>query len=184
MKTYQRLLIFALAALTLTALLSPWAALFWHWFSTAYLAPADEPYPFSRIFNRFFMFSAMAIFIVFRRSLRFGSLSDLGLKPRDHAGRDIMIGCLAALASMVALAVLMSWLGAYRPFLRHPWSIMLARVGNALLAAVGAGFIEEIFFRGILFKGLREDLGIVRGYLFANLFFAAIHFVQPANSLK
>ena len=181
MKTYQRLFIFALAALALTALLSPWAALAWHWFSAGQPGWQDDPYPFSRIFDRFFMISGIILFLVFRRALKLGSLKDLGLSPRSHAGRDIGAGSMTALLSIVMLGAAMSWVDVYQPFLRHPWPVIIPRCGKALLAAVGASFIEEIYFRGIIFKGLREDLGAVRGYLFASLFFAAIHFVQPAD---
>lgn len=181
MKTYQRLFIFALGALALTALLSPWAALFWHWFSTSYLDPSYDPYPFSRIFNRFFMVSGMILFVVFRRYLKLGSATELGLLPRDRAGAAIGKGTLMALASMFCLAVAMTLNDVYNPGLRHTWQVIFARCANAVLAAAGAGFFEEIFFRGIVFKGLRQDLGLLRGYLIANLFFAAVHFVQPAD---
>ena len=50
-----------------------------------------------------------------------------------------------------------------------------------MLAAIGVGTIEEIFFRGIFFKGLCDDLGRLRGYLLASLLFSAIHFVRPAH---
>jgi membrane protease YdiL (CAAX protease family) len=181
MKTYQRLFIFGLAAVGFAALLSPWAALSWHWFSAGGSGAQSDPYPFSRIFDRCFMISGIVLYFIFRKSLKFGSLNELGLTPRSHAGRDIVVGSVTALISIVILGILMSWIGVYKPFLRHPWPVILARCGSALLAAIGAGFIEEIFFRGIIFKGLREDLGEVRGYLFACLFFSAIHFVQPAN---
>src|SRR5437667_12660059 len=77
--------------------------------------------------------------------------------------------------------MVMSLTDVFVPFFRLSFSQSLARCGKALLAAVAAGFVEEIFFRGIIFKGMREDLGRFRGYLFASLFFSAIHFVQPAD---
>jgi len=181
MKSYQRLFIFGLAALGFTALLSPWAAILWHWFTLGKPEWQADPYSFSKIFDRFFMISGISLFIVFRRSLRLGSLSDMGLKPRTHAARDIAMGFITAVGSVVFLAVLMSWTDVYEPLLRHPWPVILGRCVSAILAAIGAGFFEEIFFRGIIFKGLRDDLGALRAYLFANLFFAAIHFVQPAD---
>lgn len=181
MKCYQRLFVFALATLALTALLSPWAAYFWHWFSTTYLAPVDEPYSFSRIFNRFFMVSGIILFVLLRRWFQLGTPADWGLLPRDGAAAAIAKGLILALGSMVLLVMAMTLHDAYNPGFRHPWQVILARCGNALLAAAGAGFFEEIFFRGIIFKGLLQDLGRLNGYLVANLFFSAIHFVQPAD---
>ncbi|MBM4264074.1 MAG: CPBP family intramembrane metalloprotease [Deltaproteobacteria bacterium] len=181
MKTYQRLFVFALAALALTALLSPWAAFFWHWFGSSYFGVSYEAYPYSRIFNRFFMISGIVLFIVFRRWLRLGPATELGLLPRDHAGATVGKGTLLALVSMILLAAAMTLNDTYTPGLRHNWSVILSRCANALLAAAGASFFEEFFFRGIVFKGLRHDLGLLPGYLAANLFFAAVHFVQPAD---
>jgi len=65
-------------------------------------------------------------------------------------------------------------------FFRLSLSASLSRCAGALLAAIAASTIEEIFFRGIFFKGLRDDLGRLRGYLSASLLFSAIHFVRPA----
>src|SRR5207244_6919770 len=86
-----------------------------------------------------------------------------------------------SIVSMSSLLLVMSVTVVFFPFFLLSFSQSLARCGKALLAAVAAGFLEEIFFRGIIFKGMREDLGRFRGYLFASLFFSAIHFVQPAD---
>jgi membrane protease YdiL (CAAX protease family) len=181
MKTYQRLLIFGLAALAFTALLSPWAAAAWEQFISGRAGWEEFHYPFSRIFDRFFMISGIILFFVFRPLLEIGPVARLGLAPRTHAARDLALGAGLALASMAGLVVVMSLTGVFTPFFRLALSESLSRCGEALLAAVGAGLVEEIFFRGIIFKGLRDDLGPFRGYLFAGLLFSAIHFVQPAS---
>src|SRR5713226_2147819 len=181
MKTYQRLFIFVLLALALTALLSPWAAAAWAHFTAGRADWHLHQYPFSRIFGRFFMISGIGLFIVFRRFLKLGSLNELGLKPLTHARRDISLGALLSLASMAALIVVMSLAEIFTPFFRLSLSASLSRCASALLAAVIASVIEEVFFRGIFFKGLRDDLGRFRGYLWAGLLFAAVHFVRPAN---
>ena len=181
MKSYQRLFIFGLLVLALTAVLSPWAAAAWEQFITGRSDWADYRYPFSRIFNRFFMISGVILFFVCRRLLKLGSLKEVGLFPRTHAARDVSLGAALAIASMVVLTLLMSLTDAFTPFFRLSASETLARCGRALLAAVSVAFVEEIFFRGIIFKGLLEDMRPVRAYLLANLFFSAIHFVQPAD---
>jgi uncharacterized protein len=181
MKPYQRLLIFGLLALGCTALLSPWAAATWEWFISGHGGWEKFRYPFSRIFDRIFMISGIVLFFVCRRWLKIGSWNQLGLTPTTVAGRDLSLGACLALASMACLVAAMSWTDVFLPFFRLSLSDSLARCGKALLAAIGAGFVEEIFFRGIVFKGLREDLGLYRGYFFAALFFAAIHFVKPAD---
>src|SRR5919106_195809 len=111
MKTYQRLLIFGLAALAFTALLSPWAALAWEQFISGRAGWEEFHYPFSRIFDRFFMISGVILFFVFRPLLRIGSLTRLGLTPRIHAAHDLILGAGLALASMAGLVALMSLRG-------------------------------------------------------------------------
>jgi uncharacterized protein len=182
MKSYQRLFIFGLLALALTALLSPWAAAVWEQFISRHPGWEEYHYSFSRIFDRFFMIAGIILFFVCRPFLGIGSWSELGLTPRTHAARNVFVGAGFALGSMVLLAAVMSLTDVFVPFFRLSLSESLARCGKALVAAIAAGFMEEIFFRGIIFKGLRDDLGSYGGYFFAALFFSAIHFVQPANN--
>ena len=127
------------------------------------------------------MLAGMILFFVFRRFLKLGTLNQIGLRPRARAYGDFFLGGALAVGSMAILTVIMSLTDVFIPFFRLSLSETMARSGKALLAALGAGFFEEIFFRGIIFKGLREDLGPVRGYFFASLFFAAIHFVRPSD---
>jgi membrane protease YdiL (CAAX protease family) len=182
MKSYQRLLIFGLLALAFTALLSPWAAAAWEGFISARPGWEEYHYSFSRIFDRFFMISGMILFFICRPLLKIDSLRQLGLMPRTQAARHLSTGAGFALTSMVGLVAVMALTDVFEPFFRLSLAESLARCGKALLAAVAAGFVEEIFFRGIIFKGLRDDLGSYRAYFFSAIFFAAIHFVQPANN--
>ena len=181
MKSYQRLFIFGLLVLALTAALSPWAAAAWENFITGRPGWTEYRYPFSRIFDRFFMISGIVLFFVCRRFLQLGSLKEVGLSPRTQAVKDVSMGAGLAIASLAALTLLMSLTDVFTPFFRLSASETLSRCGRALLAAVSVGFLEEVFFRGIIFKGLLQDMRPVRAYLLANLFFSAIHFVQPAD---
>ena len=181
MKTYQRLLLFAIIVLGLTAVLSPWAALAWEHVLSARPEWKEFRYSFSRIFNRFFMISGIMLFFPCRRWLGLGPLNQLGLTPRTLAWHDLTRGFGLAATSMAALALIMSWLDLFTPFFRLSLAESLRRCAAAMLAAAAAGSIEELLFRGIIFKGLREELGRARAYLFAGLFFSAIHFVKPAS---
>ena len=92
MKSYQRLLIFVLLVLALTALISPWAATAWDLISGANIAAPEDRIPFSRIFNRLFMVSGVLLFFAYRPLLKIESPSQLGLTPRSRAMHDIAIG--------------------------------------------------------------------------------------------
>ena len=77
MSTHHRLLIFLIFVLALTAILSPWFAIAADWVSGQLLGV--ERFPFSRIFDRTFMFLGILLFFLCRRLLRIGNLADLGL---------------------------------------------------------------------------------------------------------
>jgi membrane protease YdiL (CAAX protease family) len=77
----------------------------------------------------------------------------------------------------------MSIEGTFTPYLRLSLPAGLERVLKALLAAVVAGFLEEIFFRGILLKGLLEDWKPAIALFVVSLFYSAIHFVKPETKV-
>src|SRR5262245_8768600 len=181
MKSYQRLLIFVLLVLALAALISPWAATAWDLISRANGAAPEDRIPFSRIFNRFFMISGVILFFAYRPLLNIESPSQLGLTPRTGAIRDIAIGLCLALGSMLLLGTIMSLNGMYKPFFRLSLSESVEECVQALLTAFTVGFLEEIFFRGIIFRGLLEDWKPLPAFLAANLFYSALHFVKPGE---
>jgi CAAX protease family protein len=182
MKSYQRLLIFVLLVLALTALVSPWAATAWDLISGAAAAADEDRIPFSRFFNRFFMISGVLLFFAYRSLLKIESPSQLGLLPKTRATRDLTVGLCLALGSMVALGCIMSLADVYQPFFRLSLSRSLQQCASAILTAFTVGLLEEVFFRGIIFRGLLEDWKPLSAFVAANLFYSALHFVKPADA--
>jgi uncharacterized protein len=181
MKSYQRLLIFVLLVLALTALASPWAATAWDLISATEILPPHDRIPFSRIFNRFFMISGILLFFACRSLLKVESPAQLGLMPRTQAARDVVNGLLLALGSMIALGATMSLAGVYQPFFRLSLSASVEECVKAILAGFTVGVLEEIFFRGMIFRGLLEDWKPLPAFLAANLFYSALHFIKPGE---
>ena len=181
MKSYQRLLIFVLLVLALTALISPWAAISWDLISGANAAAPEDRIPFSRIFNRFFMVSGVLLFFAYRPLLKIESPSQLGLMPRTRAAPDVVNGLALALGSMVALGLIMSLAEIYQPFFRLSLSAAVEQSVKAVLTGFTVGLLEEVFFRGIIFRGLLEDWKPLPAFLVANLFYSALHFVKPGE---
>lgn len=179
---HHRLVIFLLLALALTCIISPWLALGADWATARWPNVLDdERIPFPRVFNRAFMISAIVLFVFLRRHLMAAELKGLLTVGRRDAARDLLIGWGLAVASMAALLAAMTAADVYTPFFRLSLSRSLSRIFSAFMSGAFAGFLEEVFFRGILFAGLYRKGGALRAYLLANLFYSAIHFVKPGE---
>jgi membrane protease YdiL (CAAX protease family) len=180
MSTHQRLLIFLVFVLALTSFLSPWFAIAADWVSGQVLGV--ERYPFSRIFNRTFMVSGMVLFFTWRRLLKIGNIAELGFVSLGQGAGDLLRGWSLAVGSIVALVLAMSLAQVFEPYFRLSLSQSLSRCFDALLSGVFAGTLEEIFFRGILFKGLLENGRVMRAFVLSNLFYSALHFIRPGEA--
>jgi membrane protease YdiL (CAAX protease family) len=173
MKSYQRIFLFLLLVLLLNVIISPWAAFL------ADLLMETAP-SFSHIFGRLFMVLGAVLFFLCRPLLKIESLSQLGLKPTEQWHCNFAKGAITALASVIVVGALMSALDVFTPFFRLSLSVALERSVKALLTALTVAILEEIFFRGVIFKGLLEDLKPVAAFALASLFYSAIHFIKPA----
>jgi membrane protease YdiL (CAAX protease family) len=181
LKTHERLIVFLLLVLALTSFLTPWFAACADWLAANQPSLLSERYAFSKIFNRTFMISGILLFFVCRRFLGIGKPADLGLTSLKEGRRDLAAGWLLALASMVGLAAVMTMLDVFTPFFRLSLGESIRRALSGLSAGVFAGSLEEVFFRGILFKGLYAQ-GPLRAFVGANLFYSVLHFVKPGES--
>ena len=181
MKSYQRAFVLLLVALAVAALLTPWIAALWNSVLAARPEWERYRYSFSHIFGRTFMIAGVALFLSFRSWIGIRSARDLGLGPLRQGWRAVPLGFFLAVASVALLGLLMSVVEVFTPYLRVSFAGGLRISMKALLAALTVGFLEEIFFRGIIFKGLVENTRRVTAFTAAGLFFAAIHFVRPSE---
>jgi membrane protease YdiL (CAAX protease family) len=180
-ESHQRLLIYLLLVLALTCALSPWLALGADWIRDQWPGAFAERVPFSRIFNRAFMISGIILFIFCRRYLMAAEIKGLLAVDFKKSCRHLLTGLGLAVGSMVALVAVMTVADVFTPFFRLRLDESLSRFFSALASGAFAGFLEEVFFRGILFRGLLKDRRTVRAYLLANLFYSALHFVKPGE---
>ena len=181
LKTHNRLLIFLLLALALACVAAPWMALGADWTAAHWPALLSERVPFRRIFNRAFMLASMVLFFFLRRHLISTEIKALLAVPVAPARRNFFAGFGLALVSVALLLAVMTAADVYTPFFRLSLGRALGRLASALASGLFAGFLEEIFFRGILFLGILRSGGTVKAYLLANLFYAALHFIKPSE---
>jgi membrane protease YdiL (CAAX protease family) len=171
-KNYWKLLLFVLIALAAATLLSPWVAALWN-------AVRGSRPEFGQIFGGVFI-AAASVLVLFSPSLfRLQFLRDAGLVPFRDRWLDLLRGFVIAAASITVLGLLMSLTGVFKLGFFHTLPAVLQWVVKALLTALRVGFFEEVFFRGVIFKGLLENARPATAFAAANLFYAAVHFFKP-----
>ena len=178
----RRFVFFLLAALALTCVISPWLALGANWMAARWPQLLAEPIPFSRIFNRAFMIAGIVSFILCRRLFAGVPWNRLLVAEFGKISRDLFTGLGLSISSMVALVVAMTVSDVFTPFFRVSPTEALGIFASAVSSGVFAGTLEEIFFRGLLFKGLYDAGRPLRAYLLVNLFYSALHFVKPGQA--
>lgn len=113
--------------------------------------------------------------------LRDRSLAGFG--PIKPPLPDIAMAILWGVALGLAFALLTHYVKPDPSFKRGPLS-QLARNGGsgraawALAALLLAPLVEEVQFRGLLFKGLRVSWGLIPSAICVTLLFTAIHFTE------
>jgi hypothetical protein len=178
----RRFIFFLLGALALTCAISPWLAIGANWAAATWPQLISEPVPFSRIFNRAFMIAGIVMFIFCRRWFAGVGWQQLLVNERALACRDLTYGLGLAIGSMVLLAAAMTAGAVFTPYFRVSFTEAIGALASAVSAGIFAGAAEEIFFRGLLFKGLHDAGRPLRAYLLANLFYSALHFVKPGQA--
>jgi membrane protease YdiL (CAAX protease family) len=96
-----------------------------------------------------------------------GALKELGI--------GVLVGALLFTATISILALL----GVYRVSGTNPWSILV----TPLAAAITSGFLEEIIFRGIIFRIVEEGLGTWLALLISATLFGFLHLGNPNATL-
>ena len=182
LKSHHRLLIFLLLILALTCVISPWMAVGADWIHFNWPSIIDERVPFPRVFNRAFMAAGIIGFVAGRKFIFPPGIKPLLMPGFGRATRLLWVGWILGAASTALLVTLMAIGDIFEPFFRLSWGESLSRLISAFFAGIFVGFLEEIFFRGMLFRELRDDGRPLAAYVFANLFYSALHFVKPGEA--
>lgn len=146
-------------------------------------AAMDEvPWPFSRVFNRVLLLSVLALLFALRRPLELRrarvALSTAGDSRRLAslgAGAAWSLG-LAALALALALA-----LGDLTHSERPPGELLFKWVRN-VPGALAVSLLEEVFFRLLLFEGLRRQTSWPVAAALSSALYSVLHLLSPPRS--
>jgi membrane protease YdiL (CAAX protease family) len=127
--------------------------------------------------NRVAMLFALIGLIVLTRRLGLSDRGALGYGlPRAEFLRQLGAGWLAGALLMLPHVLLLLSLGVREP--RAELEIDWLALGlEALLAGLVVAFIEETFFRGVLFSAVMRTSGAVAATVAPSLLYAALHFL-------
>jgi hypothetical protein len=136
-------------------------------------------YDFGKVMRRIMMVVALIVFIVFRKSLRFGTLISSALKIRPGFLRQFLLGL-----SMAVLLILIYYgigliSGAWVIHMDYDSAgiIILKIIEYALIACL-IGIIEEIFFRGYLLQSFLENMSLPKAVCVCSLIYSILHFFK------
>jgi uncharacterized protein len=136
-------------------------------------------YDFGKVMRRIMMVAALIVFMVFRKSLRFGTLIFSALKIRPGFFRQFLLGF-----SMAVLLILIYYgigliSGAWIIHMDYDSAgiIILKIVEYALIACL-IGIIEEIFFRGYLLQSFQENMSLPKAVCVCSLIYSILHFFK------
>lgn len=119
---------------------------------------------------------ALAFYVGFVRLVEQRPASELSL---TGAGREIGSGLMVG-AGLYTLCVLILMVpGIYRIEGLNSWAYLLPAVAMAL----STGFLEELLFRGALFRIVEEWLGSWISLLVSSFVFGFVHLLNPAATL-
>lgn len=121
-----------------------------------------------------------AVFIVYKLLI-----TRLGRERRDDlplagAFGDTTLGLGAGAAIFSVVVALAAVLGAYRVF---GWGTLEGWLPFFMAGGVFAGFVEEVIFRGILFRWIEEFAGSWAALAVSSMLFGLAHWMNPNASL-
>lgn len=174
MKDALRLAIYFVAVILAGALIAP--ILFW---SAQLLAQNGHlaflsQFDFEVFFHRALLVSALILFWPLLRALGIRRLEDLGLRPDRRRWKHLIGGFLIALLPLIVCGAVLIAAHVYTLRSTGSWGPL----GRVILSAVTVPWIEEAFFRGLVFGILLRSS---RKYLAIGLtsaLYSVVHFLK------
>jgi uncharacterized protein len=170
--------------LLLAATASPWL----YGWSKAALAHVDaSQWPwhevaradFARVFNRSVLLAALIVLPLYGRHLGLSRKTLPPLLPDRAALLHALLGFLLAAGLLLALGYGYVQQGIYRMRSPAPWLALQ----QPITAALGAGILEELLFRGLILGMLLQTLSRRAALLACTFLFAIVHFLTPPETL-
>ena len=139
--------------------------------------------PFSRVYNRTAMLFAVLLLVLLRDTLGWRELPRLfSARSGGGAVSQTFAGFLASLLGVgiaVGAALVMGWLAPAG----SSYEFVAGRTATALVGGLVVAFLEETFFRGLMFVSLAASLGTLRAALASSGAYAMVHLLVSDPAL-
>ncbi len=130
---------------------------------------------FTRYFNRAVLVCAIVLIWPFLRWMKLERSLLPTWKPFSTGLKQWALGFALASGLLLVLCFVFFKMGAYQLHPQPRWW----KLGEPITAALGAGIVEEFFFRGLLFGLLLRTMTTRRALLAGTFIFALVHFLKP-----
>ncbi len=134
-------------------------------------------YDFGRASRRYLLVVTLVVFVVMRRLIPWSEYSKLGFaadpRPFANARYGGLVGLVLVIAYAAALLLSGQALGTLPGF-----GYLLRKTLEYAAAAVLIAMIEELFFRGLLFRSLVRERGVATAIVAGSLIFAVLHCIS------
>ncbi len=185
MKPYKKLILLFLVIVFISCILAPIkkVPLDFMLEKTGFMADTVDyengVYDFGKVMRRIMMVVTLIVFIVFRKSLRFGTLISSSLKTRPGFFRQFLLGfSLAVLSLLIYYGIgLISGTWIIHMDYDSAGVIILIIVEYVLIACL-IGVMEEIFFRGFVLQSFMENMSVPMAVCVCSLIYSVLHFFK------
>jgi uncharacterized protein len=139
--------------------------------------------PVHRVMHRVAMLFALLGLVFLTRRLGLSNRESLGFGlPRQQFLQQIAVGWICGVLLMVPLASLLLWLD-IRSVRPDKVGKLFGLFASGILSGLAIAFIEEIFFRGVLFTAVRRTSGRIAAIVAPSLLYASLHFLGGKLSI-
>ncbi len=140
------------------------------------------PWPYSRVFDRVIMLCALVAIILLRK--RF-NLSEIAVAWRGSstaaAFKKFGMGLLLTLAATLLVFPLLVDDNKFL-WADHSFDYYLSKLPKVVAGALILSFIEESFFRVMLFSALKRTMPLIAAAVVSSIVYSTIHFFSPVSS--
>ena len=130
---------------------------------------------FTRYFNRAVLVCAIVLIWPFLRWVRLDRSLLPTWKPFSTGIKQWALGFILASGLLLVLGFVFFKIGAYQLHPDPRWF----KFGEPITAALGAGIVEEFFFRGLLLGLLLRTMSTRSALIAGTFIFALVHFLKP-----